>query len=570
MPNDFYVHIHSKLIFYVYTPAISVYISKCNSRIDMAESKFQLNPHTLNHPPSPLISIHRFQGPTPCYITSSFVPSGDYRPKTSTLMMNSPAVIYAAKVQAAGTLVELTFGDGVYMFRSQWLYDAEVDNSPVKNANEVFIRTQEGNRAWSAEPCVDDLGASLYVQWDDGKSAKFPAIWLRSYVNAMAGTLGGLQSDHQPRGWLAPELVIPEIQCRDIVAQAGTPSQAALSKIYSMLLPEDSPGIIKIVGLPQPNVEGERRGDNAIVTHILKKLFGSVSTHLRRQPDTTFNIASNHAEDSKKGETLLNYDTPQLLQSHTDMSHYQSPSRIQGLYMLEGHSIDTFVSCQAVMDTFRKEEPGLIKHLYDTPTAIGKVAPWYEPHLYQETIETPAMMGSRTSADRLRWHPHPHPHHHHSASIVAPFEAYNDARARQAFCTFQEIGRRATHLLQIALGPGDLYVWDNHRIVHGRDRILSAAPRTSVGAVPEQVVAEAYRAHQIGRLRHLMDEKWLIHVPQAQLDDMVALAETAEDLRQAAAAAADETKTGVAMNETLLDFGNLPSALDTHTYFTSF
>lgn len=56
------------------------------------------------------------------------------------------------------------------------------------------------------------------------------------------------------------------------------------------------------------------------------------------------------------------------------------------------------------------------------------------------------------------------------------------------------------------------------------EEVLSV-PRTSVGqTVPEQVVLDAYRVLKMERLMEMgMEEKWLVHVPIEQLDEMVGL-----------------------------------------------
>lgn len=88
---------------------------------------------------------------------------------------------------------------------------------------------------------------------------------------------------------------------------------------------------------------------------------------------------------------------------------------------------------------------------------------------------------------------------------------------------FQEIVRRDTHQLKLVFKPGDIYVWDNFRLLHGRERVLED-PRTVVGqTVPEQVVQDRYRALLVDRLKEYVDEKWLVHVPMKQLREMLRL-----------------------------------------------
>ena len=76
--------------------------------------------------------------------------------------------------------------------------------------------------------------------------------------------------------------------------------------------------------------------------------------------------------------------------------------------------------------------------------------------------------------------------------------------------------------------PGDLYIWDNFRVLHGRERVLGL-PRTSVGqTVPEQVVADRYRVLKMAKLKDFIDERWLVHTPLQQLHEMVRLVGFAE------------------------------------------
>ena len=73
---------------------------------------------------------------------------------------------------------------------------------------------------------------------------------------------------------------------------------------------------------------------------------------------------------------------------------------------------------------------------------------------------------------RVRWHPHL------SGSLMTSFDRYDIARL--AHQKFEEVMRRDTHQLKVCLQPGDLYIWNNFTILHGRERVLKV-PRTGVG-----------------------------------------------------------------------------------------
>ena len=85
--------------------------------------------------------------------------------------------------------------------------------------------------------------------------------------------------------------------------------------------------------------------------------------------------------------------------------------------------------------------------------------------------------------------------------------------------------RRDTHQLKLVLKPGDLYVWDNFRLLHGREKVLTT-PRTGVGqTVPEQVVHDRWRALSTKALREYVGDEWLVHLPMPQLKEMARIME---------------------------------------------
>ena len=432
---------------------------------------------------------------------------------------NKPSnLITCVRTSRKGESVTVEFHDATFTFHAQWLHDAQVDNGPAKQATEVY--SLKPLAAQIRKICIAGHGArtTLDVTWSDGQTSRFPATWLRVYAPVVAKHHGmdAIQDLDTPKGWLVNTLTIPEIAYTEIFPENSTSemSQKTAAWIYDILLHESGPGIVKVVGLPDPIVEDERNGKNALVTQILRQLFGSVFVHPRRGPDLTFNIASHHEKDVKKGNMLPNYNTSQALLPHADQSHYLHPTRVQALYNLEGESENTFVSCPAALETLREETPHLFEHLCTAPMALGRVAHWYKPSLYQATIDTAVSMqpGFPNRVKRFRWHPHL------MGSLLSPHDEFPEARA--AHRKFQEIMRRDTHEFRVFYKPGDLYMWDNFRVLHGRERVLKQ-PRTSVGqSVSEQVAADRYREFKLTKLMRYLDEKWLIHMPQSQLHDL--------------------------------------------------
>lgn len=318
------------------------------------------------------------------------------------------------------------------------------------------------------------------------------------------------------RGWVANALKIPVVSYAEIFHKSAEVTEAIAVKILDEILQASATGIVKVTGLPPPSLESERNKTNTIVTQVMKKLLGNVFVHPRRGADKTFNVASHHEQDKKRAAGLPNYDTNQVLLPHVDHAHYQHPIQIQGWYGLEGESENTFVSGAASLRTMQQEDPNLFEQLTRAPMAVGRVVHYYDPPLYQAAVDTPVTMHPGSSRVKsIRWHPHL------AGFLVTPFEDFHTSR--QAHQKLQEIMRRDTHQLKVCLKPGDLYLWNNFTILHGRERVLKV-PRTGVGQTcPEQVVADRYRALKMRQLAQYVEEKWLVHVPTSQLHDLVML-----------------------------------------------
>lgn len=432
-------------------------------------------------------------------------------------------LIAGLKVSPCKESLTITFHDITYTFHAQWLHDAQVDNGPSKDAIDVFTQKMPVAQIRDTHVAGQGHKSSVDVTWEDGSTSCFPVIWLRAFGPLVAKSHDKAHdtSSKVPKGWLPTTLEIPEFSFMDIFPKDpnSEPSNSTKERIYDALLQESSAGIIKVIDLPDANLEEERQKENTFVMRVLKQLFGSVFLHPIRGAEKTFNISSHHEEDAKRGDTLPNYNAVKALLPHADHAHYTYPSRVQGLYALEGESQNTFVSCYAALDTLKSEAPHLVKYLYTVPMTIGRVAEFYSPPLYQATVDTAITTepGIPDRIKRFRWHPHL------AGSLLSPYDTFTEARV--AYQALQEIMRRDTHQLKVLFKPGDLYVWDNFRILHGREKVLTT-PRTAVGqTVPEQAVVDAYRVLKMKKLKGFIDERWLVHAPQQQLDEMVKLVE---------------------------------------------
>lgn len=411
------------------------------------------------------------------------------------------------------------FPDGTFTFHSQWLHDARCDNGASRDASTAICQ-QPITPVHVEKVSIPGQGAGMVldVTWDDGLSSKFPIPWLRVMAPLVARTDSPQLARKEPvaKGWLVETLDIPAVSYRDLFGEGTKQEQldATILSVLDKILSPSAPGIVKIVDLPAPNIDDEKKHINNLNTLVLKRLFGSVFIHPVRGSDQTFNVSSQDHDATRK-EGLANYDTTKLLLPHTDHAFYANPIQVQGFYCLEGESENTWVSVLACLETLKAESSESHEHLCKAPMAVGRVSRFYGDPLYQATVDTAitAQPGSPDRVKRIRWHPNL------TGSLLAPYDDYKDARL--AHQKFQEIVRRDTHQVKVLFKPGDLYVWDNFRLLHGREKVFEN-PRTGVGqTVPEQVVHDRYRALAVKSLKGWVGEEWLVHMPMTQLRELV-------------------------------------------------
>ncbi|KAK6530537.1 hypothetical protein TWF694_003878 [Orbilia ellipsospora] len=416
----------------------------------------------------------------------------------------------------------VSFNDTTVVFHAQWLHDARCDIGSERRSADVFCQQLKVVSIQGAVVSGSGGKTTLDVTWNSGATTPFPAVWLRLLAPHVGKTLQPTVLEKEPnipKGWLASELVIPEISYQTIAGKAQNSEEYLAMKAWVLdtLLLDGSPGIFKITDLPEvdPYQEGTQVGN--LVTDVLKHLFGAVFQHSMRPADATFKIASYYQDSAKRITELPNYDTNEVLLPHTDHSHYDNPVRVQGLHAIQGHSENTFIDAWAALATLRDEDLDLYNVFCTSPYILGRVAQFYNPPLYQTTVDCGVRMmpGYPDQVKCIRWHPHL------AGYLLTPYENYE--KARRAHLKFQEIVRRDSHQLQIKFNPGDMYVWDNFRLLHGREKVLST-PRMAVGqTVIEQVVNDNYRVKQMVYLSQFIGEHWLVQTPTWYLDKLVKL-----------------------------------------------
>ena len=423
-----------------------------------------------------------------------------------------------------GNKVTVKFPDSTYIFHSQWLHDARCDDGAARNATTAICeQALETVHVEAVQTSGQGMQSTVDITWDDGLSSKFPMLWLRVMAPLVASRTDSARSenaDAPAKGWTVDTVKIPEVSYHDLFPEDIKREQldATILSTLDMILGSTTAAIVKIVDLPEPNMEDEHNHINNLNTIVLKQLFGSVFVHPIRGADQTFNVSS-HAHDATRKIGLPNYDTTQVLLPHTDHAFYDNPIQVQGFYGLEGTSENTFVSVLGALETLMKEDPESYHHLCNAPMAVGRMSRFYGDALFQATVDTAITMqpGSRDQVKRIRWHPNL------TGYLLSTYDGYKAARL--AHQKLQEILRRETHQLKIILKPGDLYIWDNFRLLHGREKVMDV-PRTGVGqTVPENIVHDRYRALCTKMLKGVIKEDWLVHMPMPQLRKLLEIAQ---------------------------------------------
>lgn len=435
--------------------------------------------------------------------------------------MESPFV-QSCQTCTDGNKVTVKFFDGTWTFHAQWLHDARCDGTASRNANTALCENKDLMQVAKAHLEGHFVTAELHVEWKNKTYSTFPAAWLRVMAPMVAQAASAAVQAEVPhqQGWTTETLRIPEISFHEIFVKGAKEKEEdeVRLRIMSLLLQDSAAGIVKITGLPKPDREKEI-DHQSVVTDILKHVFGSVWQHPRRRPDTTFNVTSDPKNDEqRRAKDVDNYDTKQVLLPHQDHSFYHTPIQVMGFYCLEGKSENTWVSSLAALKTMKEEHPELYPYLCTAPMAIGRSTKFYGPDLRQATVDTPVTLepGSKDIIKRFRWH------QDLTQSLLAPYDDYKQARL--AHVKMQEIMCRNSHQYKIPFEPGDLYIWNNFHMLHGRERTV-AEPRTGIGqSVTEQVVTDRYRELLWERAKKVLDDKWLVHMPARQLEEVVRMA----------------------------------------------
>ncbi len=418
--------------------------------------------------------------------------------------------IIKANIDHKSRHVSVKFSDNPdisWKFHYQWLANSDCSQGFSKSA--VSSPFMQDNK--SVDKVTILTSGDLMVTWLDQSSSVFPSIWLKTLACEVASPDKefAVPMSEPVNYWYANTLTIPEVGW-DSIMNEDCEYHRQSEKVIDLLVKNTEYGIVKITDCPKPDFESERKTENTLLTKLLRKLFGSVFFHPRRGADKTFNVSSDNAVRAAK---LDNYDVSKILLPHTDHAHYIHPAMVMGLYALEGVSVNTWLDGFTALKVLKEEDPQSYACVTQAPLTFGRIAKYYSPALIQANTDTAVTFvpGKPNQVKRIKWHPH---------LIGWPCCSFADyEQVIAALQKFQSIMLRPEIKLEVTMNPGDMYIWNNFRILHGRQSVL-ATPRTSVGqTVPEEVVMDTLRNIKIAKIKTLNDD-WLAQIPTALLDEL--------------------------------------------------
>ncbi|ESZ96612.1 hypothetical protein SBOR_2979 [Sclerotinia borealis F-4128] len=462
--------------------------------------------------------------------------------------------LHSVLISHCATKITLKFPDGSWTFRSQWLYDADAShtqhiastlpqNPQTKQYTGINIQpaqqqdlslTPSGSRSLyttataiatlqSANIYGEGVHTVLWVMWSDSRKSGFPGVWLRVWAGVV-GRREGKGRNRDKNGYknggkgirfgdddlLGVEgLEVPAFRWGDIVERAvgevnevSEVAEEVKMKVLDTLLMRSGAGIIRICDIP---------GDENLVAKVLKEIFGD---SLAKSEYALEGKAVGKSNDENTNNNNTRVHLPR-----TAFSHHIHPPRIAACSAIESESTHTFVSSPAILSTLKEESPHLLPYLSSVPITIGGQTPSLNPlsSSYQ-LATTPLLTHNKLSlhSHTFRFNPQ------HTSSLLCSYDEFPKARA--AYRKFQSIGRRNSHALKIVMKPGEVCLWDNFRVLHGREYGVMNAGICDEEMVGEQEVLDVWRGTMTRRLMEMgMEEKWLVHVPEKLLREMLGI-----------------------------------------------
>jgi gamma-butyrobetaine dioxygenase len=277
---------------------------------------------------------------------------------------------------------------------------------------------------------VEGAGEALTVLWD-GHRSRFDAAWLRA---RRPGEPGPDPADLPPRTW-GLGLEIPRHDAAAIMARDDA--------LLAWLLDVRRLGLTIVEGLAPEPAAGVAVGER--IGFLRPTNFGP-----------TFEVVN------KPDPNNLAY-TAEALQLHTDAPNQELPPGVQFLHCIANEAEgggSVFADSFRVLERLREREPDAFDLLARVPVPFR-----FHDDEADIRVRRPVIgLDERGRVSELRW----------SAHLADPFDmpAGQMLDYYRAYRLLMAETRDPAHAARVKLRPGEMAVFDNRRVLHGRDRFL--------------------------------------------------------------------------------------------------
>lgn len=283
---------------------------------------------------------------------------------------------------------------------------------------------------------IEEEGAKLKVIWSDHHVSLYDTEWLRLFIPLFA------PSDHQKINriqWSLPSSGrFPQIDYNSLQEEKG---------IWNWLYLLNQEGVVLIREVPSQ--EGIVKVIAEKIAPIQRTIYGEIF-------------------DVKPAESPINIAyTNAPLDFHMDLPYYESPPGIQLLHCLHfddsiegGESI--FIDAFGVAEKLRTHNPKAFETLCTVPATFKKIHFKRDVPVMMEYQRPHINVNPQKEIVGVNWAPA-----FEGPLKVAPSQVSEYYQAYQAFFQLMEESSQKSQIT-FRMAPGDLFVFNNRRMLHGR------------------------------------------------------------------------------------------------------
>jgi len=330
--------------------------------------------------------------------------------------------------------VVIRWADGVeFRAYSLWLWENRMGDQGIDE------RTREGKLDPAALPTPDVLtdaslrDGHLVVEWATGPPSEYHSGWLRHVADGHQAAAAGIPVAEP---WVATDHHEPPTLPGQPVLEGD---ESSLLEWLTLLCRF---GIARLDGLP-----------------VDDKVVPAIGERIGALRDTNFGVTWPVSVDVAPTSTA---NTPLPLPPHTDLPTRETPPGNQLLHCQVNTcagGLSTMADGYAVADHFRRLEPDHYDALSTLPWTFFNRSPTHDHRWSGPIIDEGA---PRDPLTLRAFHP---------VRAFPDMAAKDMPRAYAAVRRFSEVAGSDRFQMRFAFRPGDLVVFDNRRILHGRTPI---------------------------------------------------------------------------------------------------